>query len=67
MHGGAFSRAADWETFRAAVRRAVAAPGLHVVEAVCPDRTENVHLHDAVWQNVAEACAAALGPEGAGA
>lgn len=59
MHGGTFARVAGWPGLRRAVRRGLAAPGLHVVEVPCPDRGENVRLHDAVWRRVAQAQAGA--------
>ncbi len=51
MYGAHYERVADWETFRAAVLRGIAAGGLHIVE-VPTERARNVTLHREIWQAV---------------
>jgi 2-succinyl-5-enolpyruvyl-6-hydroxy-3-cyclohexene-1-carboxylate synthase len=56
MYGGRFTRAEDWEGFRAAVRDGLNGGGLSVVE-VRTDRALNVKLHGKIWQAVSQALA----------
>ncbi|HEY8394286.1 MAG TPA: 2-succinyl-5-enolpyruvyl-6-hydroxy-3-cyclohexene-1-carboxylic-acid synthase [Thermaerobacter sp.] len=57
LYGAAYERPAGWEDFRDAVRRALASPGLSIVE-VRTDRRRNVEQHRQVWRAVEEALAA---------
>ncbi len=58
MYGGDFTRIAEWDAFRAALRDGMSG-GLHVVE-VPTERASNVALHRELWRGVD----AALGKSG---
>lgn len=51
MYGARFSRADDWEAFRARVRQGLVSDGLEIVE-VRTGRDRNVVLHREVWSAV---------------
>ncbi|HEY3107301.1 MAG TPA: 2-succinyl-5-enolpyruvyl-6-hydroxy-3-cyclohexene-1-carboxylic-acid synthase, partial [Chloroflexota bacterium] len=54
MYGGRFERVSAWPRFRAAVRSALEAPGLKVIE-LPTERARNVELHRRVWPAVSRA------------
>lgn len=49
MYGGDFTRIANWDAFRAALRDGMSGGGLHVVE-VPTERASNVALHRELWR-----------------
>jgi 2-succinyl-5-enolpyruvyl-6-hydroxy-3-cyclohexene-1-carboxylate synthase len=51
MYGGDFTRIADWDAFRVALRAGMSGGGLHVVE-VPTARASNVALHRELWRAV---------------
>lgn len=54
MYGGTFTRIADWEAFRSAMRSGIAEGGLRVIE-VPTERESNVAMHRQLWQVVGKA------------
>jgi 2-succinyl-5-enolpyruvyl-6-hydroxy-3-cyclohexene-1-carboxylate synthase len=56
MYGGRYERVTAWPAFRDAVRAALEAPGLKVIE-LPTDRARNVELHRLVWPAVSAALA----------
>jgi 2-succinyl-5-enolpyruvyl-6-hydroxy-3-cyclohexene-1-carboxylate synthase len=65
MYGGHFERVESWPAFGAAVRAALWAPGLKVIE-LPTERARNVELHRLVWPAVARALRASPAPAAAG-
>jgi 2-succinyl-5-enolpyruvyl-6-hydroxy-3-cyclohexene-1-carboxylate synthase len=54
LHGATYARIGSWTQYREAVRRGIAAGGLHIVE-VPTERARNVTLHRQLWPAVAAA------------
>jgi 2-succinyl-5-enolpyruvyl-6-hydroxy-3-cyclohexene-1-carboxylate synthase len=54
LYGASFARPLTWDAFRRDICRALAAPGLAIVEVVT-DRARNVDLHREVWAAVSAA------------
>jgi 2-succinyl-5-enolpyruvyl-6-hydroxy-3-cyclohexene-1-carboxylate synthase len=63
VYGARYSRVANWEAFRMAVRRGLEGDGLQIVE-VPTDRERNVALHREFWPLVSQALAAFVGKIG---
>ena len=54
MMGGSFTRVRTLDELDAALARDIERPGLRVIASVAWSRRENVRLHEALWQRVAE-------------
>lgn len=60
LYDATFTDAADWDTFRSAVRNGLNAPGLKIIR-VKTNRATNVTMHRAIWQAVSQSLDQALG------